>query len=77
MSGPGKAILIVEDEPALASVLKDCFTQHGFSVDHVADGRIELGCCVQIVFLGRLDGRRAGPGRLETGLLFVVLDQFL
>ncbi len=38
MSGPGKAILIVEDEPALAGVLKDCFTQHGFSVDHVAEG---------------------------------------
>ena len=38
MSGPGKAILIVEDEPALASVLKDCFAQHGFSVDHVAEG---------------------------------------
>lgn len=38
MSGPGKAILIVEDEPALAGVLKDCFAQHGFSVDHVADG---------------------------------------
>ena len=38
MSGIGKAVLIVEDEPALASVLKDSFAQHGFSVDHIDEG---------------------------------------
>jgi two-component system NtrC family sensor kinase len=61
----GAAVLVVEDEPGLASVVTECLRDAGYAVEHAADGEAALGKVGQRTFdlivcdlkMPRLDGQ--------------------
>jgi CheY-like chemotaxis protein len=82
------AVLVVEDEPALANAVSEALEDAGYWVDHAADGQQALECVRQAVYdvvvcdlkMPRMDGRafylevaRTTP-RLAQRIVFVTGD---
>jgi PAS domain S-box-containing protein len=84
----GRRVLVVEDEPALASAVSDALTDAGFVVDRAGDGEEALGCVHERPYdlvicdlkMPRLDGRAfyraiaATAPELAARLIFVTGD---
>ena len=86
--GGGAAVLVVEDEPALANAVAEALEDAGYRVDHAADGQQALERVQQAVYdvvicdlkMPRMDGRafylevaRTTPG-LARRIVFVTGD---
>lgn len=86
--GAGAAVLVVEDEPALATAVSEALEDAGYRVDHAADGQQALERVQQAVYdvvicdlkMPRMDGRafylevaRTTPG-LARRIVFVTGD---
>ena len=86
--GGGAAVLVVEDEPALATAVSEALDDAGYRVDHAADGQQALEQVQQAVYdvvicdlkMPRMDGRafyleiaRTTPG-LARRIVFVTGD---